>query len=238
MFVGAFTSGLGDSINPCNFAMLLIFVTILSRVAYGPKEVFLYGCLFICISGGIQYFSVQGFFDQLLTLNIVLEIIRYSYLLIAAALLFLGAMHILDWKNYKKHNNIECFKLQSPVFFQDKFNDRPLDLKERSLAIVQNTGVIVFAASVLSFMGAVYPQSEYVYILHSFLMSGQNSVLAHQSLGFYSFAMVVPLIIIWFLICFIVFSGKRSVKIVSYYKGVSAALFIATGFGLGHFFLN
>ena len=238
MLVGAFTSGLGDSINPCNFATILIFITILSYAAHTSKQLCLYGSLFIGLSGGIQYILVQGFLDPLLTSGIILEVIRYGYLLIAVAFLFLGGMHILDWKKYRKNNSTEYFKLQLPIFFQDRIKDQPLNVMQKVLQVVQNIGVFAFAAIILSFTGAVYPQSEYVFIVHSFLMAGQNDRLAYQSLGFYSFAMVLPLITVWLLIWFIALREKHKVKIISYYKGILASLFTATGIGLGYFFLN
>lgn len=238
LFVPAVMSGLGDSVNPCNFATLLIFIIVLSNIGHTPMRLFLFGGLFIVLAGGIQFLSVLGSWDHFLTLTIALEILCFGYLLIAAAFLFLGVMHALDWWRYKKQCNTECFKLQLPVFFQDKVENHSLNLKQKIFTITKHTIVVVFVAIFMPFIGAIYPQNEYVFIVHSFLMAGGDKGFAYWSFGLYSFAMVLPLIAAWLVIWFLALRKKRSVKIISYYKGIMAALFFATGIGLGYFFLQ
>ena len=238
MLVPALTSGLGDSINPCNFATLLIFIIILSHIAYTPLRIIILGGLFIGLAGGVQWLSVTGLWDQLLTAKIILDAMRIGYLLIAAAFLFLGIMHILDWWRYKREHDTNCFKLQLPVFFRNKSENSPLKFWKKVLAFMSNVSLIFVAAIFMSFIGAVYPQSEYMYIVHSFLVSGGGREFARQSFGLYSLAMVLPLIITWFVILFLALWKKRGAKIISYYKGILSALFISTGLGLGYFFLN
>jgi len=238
LFIPAIVTGLGDSFNPCNFATLLIFVTILSNIGNTSKRLFLFGGLFIVLAGGIQFLSALGSWDQFLTLTIALEILTYGYLLLAAAFLFLGVIHAMDWWRYKKQCNTECFKLRLPVFFQENVENRSLKLRQKIFKNIGNTIVVVFAAIFLPFIGAIYPQNEYVFVVHSFLMAGGDKGFVYQSFGLYSFAMVLPLIIAWLIIWFLALRKKRGGRIISYYKGVLAALYFAAGIGLGYFFLN
>lgn len=238
LFVPVVMSGLGDSINPCNFTTLLIFIMILSRIGYTPIRIVVYGGLFICFAGGVQFLSVLGSWDQLLTLPIVLDVLRFGYLLTAAAFLYFGVVHILDWQRYKKDNDTKHFKLQLPVFFQDLAENCPPMKLKRILAVIQNISFVGFAAISMSLVGAVYPQNEYVFIVHSFLMSGGDRGFVYQNFSLYVFAMVLPLILAWVTILSLALRKKHSAKIISYYKGILSALFIATGIGLGCFFLN
>jgi len=238
VLVPALTTGLGDSVNPCNFATLLIFVTILSYIAHTPLRIIIFGGLFIAFAGGIQLLSVWGLLDQMLTQPIILDVIRIGYLLTAAVFLFLGIMHILDWWRYKQQSDTKCFKLPLPVFFRNKSEDHQLKLWKKVLIFSLNLCLVAFSAFIMSFIGTVYPQSKYMFVVHSFLMAGGDRGFAQQSFSVYSLAMILPLIIAWFVILCLALWKKRGVKIVSYYKGILSALFISTGLGLGYFFLS
>jgi len=238
LLVPAFMSGLGDSINPCNFATLLIFITVLSNIGHTPMRLFFFGGLFIVLAAGVHYLSVFGSWDYFLTLTIALEILTFGYLLLSAAFLFLGAVHALDWLRYKKQRTAECFKLRMPAFFQDKVEGHSLTVRKKIFIMIRDIIAVAFAAILMPFISAIYPQNEYVFVVHSFLMAGGDKGFVRQSFGFYSFAMVLPLIIAWLIIWFLALQKKRSVKIISYYKGILAALYFATGIGLGYFFLH
>jgi hypothetical protein len=99
-------------------------------------------------------------------------------------------------------------------------------------------GMLSLAAIIIPLVGTIYPQSEYVFIVHSFFMAGGDKELVQQSFDLYSFAMVLPLMITWLAIWILTLGKKRGAKVISYYKGILSALYIATGIGLGYFFLN
>ena len=182
--------------------------------------------------------SVMGFWDQLLTHPIILDIVRMGYLLIAAAFFFLGIMHILDWWRYKKERDTACFRLKLPVFFQSNIENRPLKWWQKVFAIVGDVGLIVFAAVMMSFIGTVYPQNEYLFIVHSFLVAGGDRGFAFQSFGLYSIVMVLPMIVAWIVVLCLALSKNRGAKIISYYKGILSALLVSTSIGIGYFFLK
>jgi len=238
LLVPAFMSGLGDSINPCNFATLLVFITVLSNVGHTPLRIFFLGGFFIILAARVHYLSVYGSWDYFLTLTIALEILTFGYRLLAAAFLFLGVVHALDWWKYKKKGSVDCFKLKLPVFFQDKVESHSLTVRKKIFIFVRDIITVVFAAILMPFISAIYPQNEYVFVVHSFLMAGGDEGFVRQSFGFYSFAMVLPLFIAWLIIWFLALRKKRTITTISYYKGILAVLYFATGIGLGYFFLH
>jgi len=238
LLVPALTAGLRDSINPCNFASILILIIILSHIAHTPLRIILFGGLFIGLTGGVQMLSVMGFWDPLLTYPIILDVVRMGYFLVATAFLFLGTVHIIDWWRYKKIRDTACFKLKLPVFFQSKSESRPSKWWQKVLTITRKVITIVFAAVMMSFIGAVYPQSEYMFIVHSFFVSGGDRGFTFQSFGIYSIAMVLPMIMAWIIILCLALWKNRGAKMISYYKGILAALLISTSVGIGYFFLN
>lgn len=233
-----FKVGIYDGINPCGFATALIFVLYLSSVGYTQKRVFWLGLLFIVSSVVAQFGLACGLCDFIVTVPFVMLFLRIFYFLLAAIFLVLGVIHIMDRWQYGKYFNTKRFKCKVPVFFNDSQSEKPAASKtKRFLIIIEITLLTIAIGFFMTLCSSIYPQSEYIFIVHSYYMAGGDARFARLSFFQYSFATALPLAVVWIAI---LFSGlmKKKTKVILYYKGISAALFLSVGIGLGYFLLT
>jgi len=230
--------GVEDSINPCGIAAALIFVILCSYFGYRQRHIFWLGTLFIASAVGTQHMLGLGYWDLVLTAPFIFNFIRTTYLILAVTFIILGALNISDWRKYKKHLDIECFRLKLPVFFQDYQKNRLLTGKHKVLRVINIILFTAFTGFVVTLMGSIYPQNEYVFILHSFLLSGGDRGFVYTSFFLYSLAMNMPTIAAWLTIIWLTRKKKKNVRALLYFKGVISALFFSTGIGLGYFYLS
>lgn len=234
----AFIIGVEDGINPCGFAAALILMLYLSFIGYTRRHIILYGGLLIFSAWLTQFTIAFGFWDYFLTLNGVLFVVQGLYWLLAGIFLVLGILNILDWWRYKKYLDMDCFRVKLPAFFRIRRASRVIS-QRRKIVLVMGIAILTFlVGEIVALMGSIYPQDEYIFIVHSFFMSGGDRVFVYWSMILYSFAMVLPMIVAWLMILVLVSLKKRNSKVILYYKGVTAALFLSTGTGLGCFLLK
>lgn len=234
----AFTAGAYDGINPCGFASVLIFAVYLAYVGHTQKHIFWLGILFVISAILTHYTLAIGMFDAILLLPIALYAIRVIYWFLAASFLMFGVLNILDWWQYKKHFDVTCFRCTLPAYLNDSKSGQIAGIKKKIFTILLFILLAFFVAVTMTIAGSIYPQREYIFIVHSFLMAGGNSKFALLSFFQYSVASVLPLVLIWIVIFFVGCKARGKAKAISYYKGISSALFLSVGIGLGFFLLT
>jgi len=235
----AFLAGLGDSFSAGNIATVLIFVLFLSVIGLTGKRVFLLGLLFVGIVGGMQFSSVMGAWDHVITHLFFLNASRFIYLLLAIYFLYLGIVNIADWWKYKKSNDIQRFRLNLPVFLH--CGDKPKVSIEGWLKKIFEAVRFILLTVFIAFVGALlaltFPQNEYIFIVHSFMMAGGDKIFVNLSFILYSLAVILPLIALWILIVWIFLKKRGDTKAILYYKLTGAALCLSAGIGIGCYFL-
>jgi len=236
--IPSLTFGVSDGINPCGVTTSLIFFIFLVRVAHTRRQILLLGFVYIIAAGVANYFLLMGAGDIILQGAFIQKMIRILYLVFACVFVLTGVWHFVDWWRYKCANDVKCFRIKLPGFF----GQQPCLKTSSKVAAIFRKGLIALVGIILAFLTAImaniYPQSEYIFILHSFMMSGGDLVFVWWSFVLYSLAFILPVIITW---VFIIWMSERSLvtgKFVSYFKGVLAAVLIATGIGLGYVFLK
>lgn len=96
------TAGLIDGINPCAFATLIFFVSLLALNSYGRRQIAYVGGVFI-ISVFLTYLAIGlGIFQGLQRLEVFSRLSRLIYYAIALLVLGLGIYNLCDYIRYKK----------------------------------------------------------------------------------------------------------------------------------------
>ncbi|UCB57738.1 MAG: hypothetical protein JSV30_03940 [Candidatus Omnitrophota bacterium] len=96
------TAGLIDGINPCAFATLIFFVSLLALNSYGRRQIACVGATFI-ISVFLTYLAIGlGIFQGLQRLEVFSRLSRLIYYAIALLVLGLGVYNLCDYIRYKK----------------------------------------------------------------------------------------------------------------------------------------
>ena len=236
-FLPAFTVGIQDGINPCGFASALIFILYLSFIGYTQKRVFFLGLLFIVSSGATHFGLAAGLFDFIITAPVVMLFFRIFYFLVAVVFLVLGVLNIMDRWQYRKYFDTGRFKCKVPAFLRDLQSEKPANKTKKFLIAVKFILLAVVIGFLVTLCGSIYPQRDYIFIVHSYLMAGGDAKFAFLSFAQYGVASVVPLVTVWIAILFLGLARKK-IKVILYYKGISAALFLSIGIGLGYFLLR
>lgn len=229
-----FTMGFMDSINPFWLATILFFVLFLSTTGHTRSRVIFIGLLFMVSAGMMQYLLVRGFGDHLLTRALILNVINYYYLLAALIFFIIGGLNLADWWGYKKLYNVDRFRLKLPVFLRRQ-EGKPKGGDVRAyLNMMKSLFLAVLAGMTFTFTASIAPQDEYIYILHSHLLANRDTAFVNGSYILYSLGFVIPLAVIWALIVGLTTRQEKGPVFISYYKGISAAVFLSTGLSLAY----
>jgi hypothetical protein len=186
----------------------------------------------------MQQMIIAGYWDVLLTSSLIIDAINILYLILSVGFITLGILNILDWGGYKKLGSIDSFRIKIPAFsMESRKNNTRIGGKgiAKLIAVILLTA---FCGLLLNLMGAIYPQAEYMYIVHSFGVSGGNIDFVNFMFLHYSVAMSLPMIIAWIVMIVAKFSKTKKLGFVLYFKGIMAALLCASGAGLGYFVIR
>ena len=234
----AFKAGLGDSINPCVLASVLLFIVYISFQGKSKRRIFFLGLLYILASVRMQQMIIAGFWDGLLMNSVVQRLISIVYFCIAVGFIVLSALHFLDWQSSRFGYDKRRLWLNGPAFLHAR---KDTALKPGIRCAIQ----LVFAAisaylisAVFTLIAAIYPQTEYIYIVHSFGVSGGDRNLVKGMFFYYSVAMALPVIVVWVVLMLgkLFSNGRTNIQV--FYNGVMASLFCSGGLGLMYFVLR
>ena len=233
----AFKVGVNDAINPCGFATVLVFIYYLSAIGYTQKRVFWFGLLFILSSVAAHFGLTIGFFDPIVTSSLVLLLLRAFYFLLTSAFLVLGVLNIMDRWQYEKYSDVRRFRCKVPAFLKDLENEKPYHKIKTFLVIVEFILLALVVGILVTVCSSLYPQREYIFIVHSYLMAGGNGRFAFASFFQYAVASTWPLVVAWAAVLCLNMARKKK-KAILYYKTILSALFLSVGVGLGYFLLS
>ena len=234
----AMKAGFYDGINPCSGATFLLFLVILSWIGYTRKRVLIFGSLFFVSSIFVQYFSAVGLFDYTWIFPVYVFWTRIAYFSLAAIFYVIGFLDFSDRVSFRKHGDIAKFRMPVPEFFLETKNPRQ-DSSWLNMLVLGFTGILIFLiAGLLNFGSSIYPQGEYIFILHSQLMAGSSGIFTLCSVLLYCIMILFFPIAGWFAIIWMSNGAKKSNGVILFYKNILSALFLSIGIGLSIFFLS
>ncbi len=223
-FWPAFSVGIKDGFNPCSLVSILLFYMLLSRVGHTRKHIWVAGSFFILASLIVTFLSVLGGYDEALNFPGVSKGIRIIYVVLGGILSVKGIEHFLDWMRFKQGKDTQRFILKLPVFARQLEGVK----KPNIFFLIFSSAFYGWFATLL---GLIYPKNEYVFILFSHMMAGENKRFALASLGFYSLFFILPLVGVWWMVMRMK-GNEKSDNFVSKLKIVSSAIFLSVGLGI------
>ena len=234
----AFKAGLGDGINPCILASVLIFIVYLSFFGETKRRIFVLGLLYVFAAVRMQEMITAGLWDGLLIGPLTQRAINIIYLFLSAGFSVLGVLNFLDWRSQRFSSGMKSLRLKTPAFLRVT-EESTVSFGTRSALRIILIAILAFLiGAVVTLLAAIYPQTEYIYIVYSFLVSGGDKNLVRDMFFYYSVATALPLIITWVALMLVnlLFKGRENVCVL--YNGAMAALYCSGGLGLGYFALQ
>jgi hypothetical protein len=228
----AFTTGIKDSLNPFWIAGVLFFVLLLSTEAHTRNRAVSIGLFFIVSAGMTQYWLTRGLGDPFFTQGYFLNVVAYYYLLVALIFFIIGGLNWSDWWGYKNFYNTDRFRFKLPVFLRRPEGDFTGSGLWVGLNLVRSVFLAFFTGMVFTFTASIAPQDKYIYILYSHLLANGDMAFVNGSYILYSLGFVVPSAVIWMVVVWLTAQKEQGSVFISYYKGVSAIVFLLTGLGL------
>jgi cytochrome c biogenesis protein CcdA len=220
-------AGLVDGVNPCAFATIVFFVSLLARFGKSRRETVLVG---LCFTIGVfaTYFLLGlGFLKAIQAFSVTAGIAKAITYVIAALAVALGFCSLYDYLVWRRTRSGADMKLRLPHTVQRRIHDvMKSGLSSKRLVIAALvTGVCV---SVLESIctGQVYLPTI-VFVL-------RDASLRLHALGYlllYNLMFVLPLVIIFMLVYF----GLRSAslaRLAQRHTGTTKLLLAAVLFGL------
>ena len=231
-------AGLIDGINPCAFAVIILFISFLTVYGYNRSQIVVIGTFYI-VAVFLSYLLIGlGVFNFLYTLSFFHIINRSFYMAIIGLCFILGSLSLYDYYSYRKTGGAEGMFLQLPQSIKKRIQ-RIFSLEYR-----KNTQAhfikLAFGAflvgGMVSVLEAVCTGQIYVPVIAVIV---KNPVLRVKALWFlivYNLMFVLPLIGIFLLtIC-----GVGSIRLNTFFKsnlGLLKILLSLLFFGLGFFIL-
>ncbi len=218
-------AGLIDGVNPCAFATLIFFVSYLTLVGRGRREILLVGIAF-SFSIVVSYFLIGlGFLRIIHSLSLIPTLARLIYLGAIGFALLLGVLSLYDFVLCQR-GRASAMLLQMPAFLKNQVHGvirKEVRVNRYILAAVA-TGFVVSILE-LACTGQVYlPTILFVSRAQEFRIN------AIGYLAIYNLMFIIPLLVVFML----VYLGTGSQKLsawfqtnVSWVKLATAGLFFA-----------
>lgn len=206
-------AGLIDGINPCAFATIIFFVSLLSVSSYGKKQIsyvggaFIAGVFFTYLALGLGVFAV---FKRLEAFSFWSGLIYFAVALLA---LGLGVYHFSDYIKYKTTG-------------QTKGCDLKLYNRLRALVDRRKDSLIILAAGafasgfIIALLESVCTGQVYLPTIAFVTKVANLRLQALFYLVLYNLAFILPLVIIFLLACEGATSEKFSLFTQRHYGGI------------------
>ncbi|MBN1233521.1 MAG: cytochrome c biogenesis protein CcdA [Candidatus Coatesbacteria bacterium] len=215
-------AGLIDGVNPCAFATIIFFISYLSFLGKGSRQILIAGILFT-LGVFLTYIIIGlGLFEIVKKLTILELISRIVYYGMSIFLLVLSILSFKDAYIARKENfESDDLSLVLPSALK-KLNKRIIRWANNTTSIYLTSMLIGSLISMVSFVctGQIYlPTIMYV------LGEKDLKVQAHFFLVLYNIAFILPLVAVFI----IVFAGVRSEQLGSWMNRNLSLVKILTG---------
>jgi hypothetical protein len=237
-------AGLVDGINPCAFTVIVFFVSFLSVMGYGRREMAVIGLAYI-LAVFLTYLAIGlGLFNIFYRLDAFYFLSRGLYFLVGTLSVFLGCLAVRDYIKYKKTGRTDDMALQLPGPVKRKihalvgayYRKTPQGRKKALRGLFVSALVVGFLISLLE---AVCTGQLYLPTIVIVLKESSLRVRAMFYLVLYNLMFIIPLVGVLALALFGTTSrdfeafAKKRLGLI---KLVMAAVFLALGLALlsGH----
>lgn len=149
--------GFLDALNPCNLSTLVFITVILSRLRRGKVPAAFLGWTFMFMSfiASLVY-AIGGLMNVLYSIPFYLSM-RVFYLVVGAAFVWAGIVHLMDWAKLYKDNTAA---IALPLLD---------DGKGKPFSPVLARIILIPAAFVLNAFSTVWPMNKYVMFYANYL---------------------------------------------------------------------
>ncbi|MFC1699647.1 cytochrome c biogenesis CcdA family protein, partial [Candidatus Omnitrophota bacterium] len=223
-------AGLADGVNPCAFATIVFFVTLLSAQHYRKKEIAYIGAAFI-LAVFLTYLALGiGIFQVLNKLQIFAVLAKLVYQIIAFLALALGVFSLADFIYYKR-TGVGLAKKACDFRMYNRLRQLVDSRKGfRALLLLAFVNGFIIALLESACTGQVYfPTIAFV------LKDSQLRLNAISYLVLYNLAFILPLVVI-FILTYQGFNSERITLFANKHTGgiklATAALFFILAAGL------
>ncbi len=186
--------GLNDSFNPCSITILILFITLLVYVCRRPNLMFWSGFLYVLISGVFIYFIAIGKFENVRDSTLFYWVSRVYFIGLGVVFVVLGFKVFRFWFKNRKMvpPPVTAVSSTDPITPMNVWDS---DKKEGPNSFLIVFILIVFGAG-NTFLSSICPTQLYVSVnLYAMIIQKQTTA-AFISLGFYSFAFILPLLFV------------------------------------------
>ncbi len=245
MFLEVFVQGLRDGLSFLPMVNALVFFVFLMIMGRTKSRIFIIGFFFILSLWAAHLLVVFGIFDSLLNQKATIIVTRIIYLLLALGFVVLGCCYLFDWYRYQKNSNPQHFFIK-PAWLNKKDSESRGNILKFELRELGRLSLLSVAAimmgSVLMVLSSISIDDYGTFIDFMGWAEGGHGK-AVWLLTIYMFALTFPIFCVWILTFVAALSAKfnrvtTSVTQTSLLKIIAAAIFLASGIGLGYTFLR
>ncbi len=231
-------AGLLDGINPCAFAVIILFISFLSVYGYERRQMVLIGSFYI-FAVFITYLCIGlGIFNFLYSLRFFYYLIKAFYIGLIALCFFLGILSLRDFFTVRRRGAPEEMALQLPAavkkriqfIFAQEYRQKTGKNMFRLAGGAFTVGIVV------SLLEAVCTGQIYVPVIAFILKVPELRTKALGYLLLYNSMFILPLIVIFILALIGVASSKMN-NFLKSHLGMMKVLLAVLFFVLGIFIL-
>jgi len=232
-------AGLIDGINPCAFAVIILFISFLSVYGYSRRQMVLIGSCYI-LAVFITYFLIgMGLFNFLYSLNIFYYFIKLFYVLIIVLCFALAGFSFYDYMVIRKTGQADGALLQLPAAIKKRiqliFAKEYRHRGQKTFFLQMAAGAFTVGVAV-SLLEAVCTGQVYVPTIALIMKVSHLRAKALGYLFFYNSMFITPLVFIFIL----ALAGVSSLKMSEFLKkhlGMIKIFLTILFLGLGVFIL-
>ena len=180
-FVNILVYGLGDALNPCNLATMVMFAALLGwlrdRYLFGVSL----GCIFIGVSYAASLIYLAGGLMNILYSILFFDVMRVFYCVIGVVFLLIGFLHLVDWARIQKG---DLTRILLPF---------SSDGKGQQLSKVLGTTSVVVLAIILNATATIWPANKSIMFYANYLFVPGVFLSTLFMLATYSLMLTLPL---------------------------------------------
>lgn len=194
-------AGLIDGINPCAFAVIILFISFLSVYGYERRQMVLIGSFYI-FAVFVTYLCIgMGLFNFLYSVRLFYYVIKAFYIGLIAFCFFLGGLSVHDFLLIRRRGHSEQMALQLPAavkkriqfLFAQEYRRKTGKHIFRVAAGALTVGILV------SLLEAVCTGQVYVPVIAFILKVPELRIKAFWYLLLYNSMFILPLVVIFIL---------------------------------------
>lgn len=232
-------AGFADGFNPCAFATVILFVSMLSGVGRERRTIlavglsFVAGVFLVYVAIGLAFFKMMTFFDSVPALSYVgLGIKWFSLALVVVA----GALSLYDAVRAFRSGGKAKMLLVLPESLKDRIRKR-LRVTAHGSSLVLGAFV---SGIVISFLEAACTGQTYLPIISGLVSDNGTATRGYALLLLYNVLFILPLLAVFFAVFFGMTSdqiGNMMRRRVWVTKLALGAIFLAMAYWLGSLLL-